>query len=340
METLAEWIVYFYYIVAGILLGLAIWNIYKLYKGRPTKGQTRVMGAPFAIFVWIQFVFYLAMAESVFSIVSFLADFPFWVDIVVFLSIILFVSFLYFRLAKRHTFKPKLFLALILIPLGFPSASIVFKLVKTGSLELSQKGIYIAKHADESLNHADESLEYSTRKLWPKQKLTIMGIMTFKNTHEIGSFGDYMTARRMTAMGYEKLISKNDKIHGIDGVYMKKTGENYEIRIVENKVDKSELSERQMTDQWIQENAEKLANSNDSDLRNTGNLILELYNKKVNFSRELWKYNLEKGSLEIHLLDDNAKIIGSIPTPQGTETFIKNSIRDVCNTKRYECSLQ
>ena len=330
---MANFIYYSFYAVLIVLLLFAAWTAINVFRNKPSWGQVRIMGATAGIFLWIQVIFYLALADGFFGIISFMADFPIWVDLAIFIIFLLVLLFIFGKLKRRDTFKPVLFISLVVIPLGLPGAGLVAKLTKIGTLELSQKaGIILAKKAD-NLS--------SSNKIWHQNKITPIGKIIFETSHEKGSLGDRFIAIRLTGMGFIKMSSKTDKIHGIDGVYFRKISNNKaELRIIENKVDGAVLSDSQMTDEWIEKSAKELINSNDINLKETGEMILSAYrNDNIVFTRELWKYNLEKASVKITLLDENAKKIREIEAPKGTDTLIKKEIERSCNSGKLNCEL-
>ena len=328
---MADFIYYSFYCVLLALPLFAVWAAINIFRNRPSWGQVRAMGATAGIFLWIQIIFYFALVDGAFGLISFMADFPIWADLSIFIIFLLVLLFIFYKLNGRNKFKPALFISLVIVPLGLPGSGLIAKLLKIEAIELSQKaGVYYIARRTNELNQ-----------IWPQNKITPIGKIIFKTSHEKGSLGDRFTAIRLTGMGFTKMSSKIDKIHGVDSVYLKKFSNNKaELRIVENKVDSASLRGDQMTDEWIKDNARKLVGSNDEKLQETGKLILEAYeNNNIVITRELWKYNLEKTSVKITLLDESAKKIREIEPPKGTDTLIKKEIERSCDSGKLNCEL-
>ena len=135
----------------------------------------------------------------------------------------------------------------------------------------------------------------------------------WQNTQEIGRFGEHWTARNLTAMGYTKLNSKLDEIHGIDGVYIQKNASDNITKIIvtESKVNGSSLNNsqsiKQMSDQWLGERIEKMLVNESSEVRKTGEL---LKNNPQMIEKQLWNINTNTGVVRVDLLDDTANIVG------------------------------
>lgn len=329
----ANWIIIIFYSVLLLLLLSGLLFAIQAFRGRVSWGQARVMGVSAALFVWIEVIFFLVVFESAFGIVSFIINLPFWVDILVAFIIFLLIGGIVFKLSKRHTFKPALFLPMVLIPLGIPGVYMVAKIAKVGCVEITQKyGMYFVKSKPCKV------------KLWPRAQNTVIGKVTFKNSHVKGRFGDRLSAVRLTGMGYKKLNSKLNSLHGIDGVYIKKfnNGKIREILIVENKVDGSQLSygpPKQMSDEWVIGNAKKMANQNDETLQKTGELIIKTMNSNPTLiQKQLWKHNLESGSTNVKILGKEAESIKTIL--KWEDGMIANELRKWCNKGRIECLIK
>lgn len=99
------------------------------------------MGVPFTIFIWIQGVFILVLAADAFAIISYIIDLPIWIDILIFMLLFLIIVGIFLKLLGRNTFKPKLFIPLILVPLIRPGVGFFGKMVKTGAITLTEAPI-------------------------------------------------------------------------------------------------------------------------------------------------------------------------------------------------------
>lgn len=338
--------VIFYAVLSVLAISAFIMSI-GVFRQRPTWGQARRMGAPFAVFVWIQVVFYLAVIEGSIGIVDLFIRVPIWIDVAFFIIPPFLVSVIFFILSKRSTFKPHLFVALILVQLGIPGAHTVAKAAEQGTVEISQRGIVkILRYGNDfdDLNYRNvdnlTQLVPIVRSL-PQSTATIAGTLHFKNTFDIGKLGDFLTARRLTSMGYSKLPSKYNTIHGIDGVYLKETldGEVKELLIVENKVNKGRLAPGQMTDDWVIQRAEKMLLADDLRVRETGRLLLTTLAASPDIiKKELWHHNLDTGKtivLNVTPIGKRGEIIR-----EWTDSFIQNTIVSMCRNGTLQCDLR
>jgi hypothetical protein len=170
---LAKFIYSASYLVTFLFMLSGIWTAYKLFREHHlTWGQARVMGVTAAIFGWMQMVFYLALFNGGFSVISFFADLPFWIDFLMAGIIIIAVTFIYRSLSQRTTFNKAMFIALFAVPLGFPSASIVSKLTKIGMIEVSEKigFFYVKKYRDDAKGSIKITAEITKEKIEPDSK--------------------------------------------------------------------------------------------------------------------------------------------------------------------------
>lgn len=160
---------------------------------------------------------------------------------------------------------------------------------------------------------------------------------TYENTHQKGTVGDYITAQRMTGMGYKKLGSKITTLHGIDGVYLKKNidGSIKELITVENKTNTSHLNPgppRQMSDEWIQQRIEKMLSSSDEEVRQTG-VLLKTNPDKI--EKQLWQHDLSSGSTKVTLIDKDGYV--SDNKYNWNDDLTKNTMDRLCNTGKLIC---
>ena len=333
----ADWLVIIFYSILLILLLSGFIFAIQAFRGRVSWGQARVMGVTATLFVWIEAIFFLVVFESAFGIVSFVVNRPFWVDLLMALIVFLLIGGILFKLSRRNTFKLALFLPLVLVPLGIPGVHMVAKLVKVGCVEITEKsGMYFIKSTTCTTD--------IIKRPWPQIKKTVIGEIKFKNSHEKGRLGDRLSALRLTGIGYKKINSKINSLHGIDGVYIKKAnnGKIREILIVENKVDGSQLSfgpPKQMSDEWVIGNAKKMLKSNDKTLRQTAELIIgTMNNNPALIQKQLWKHDLETGHTSVKLLGKDAELINTIA--KWDDVMIANELRKWCNKGKLECLIE
>ena len=335
-----------YYGFYGLVAALVLYTLFlsvQVFRRRITWGQARYMGIPFTAFVWIQFVFYLVIFEGAFGVVSLFYNMPFWLDLIIILLIVGVVGYVYVQLTKRATFKPRLFVPLVLIPLGIPGGHLLAELTQIGAVEIVQTGAisFLKKGELHSLYDvvnvaSDDVLKVAASRSQNVQGLarnTVIGIINFANTHTIGRLGDYLTARRLTGMGYTKLPSKHSVIHGIDGVYVRFQDIDgvsvQNVVVVENKVGTARLASNQMSDIWLKNAAEKLRRSTDAASRRTGQLLGEAMAENPDrITRQLWHHDLVSGKTTVTSLD----MIGKVREVEYTWTdhLIENTLRQFC----------
>lgn len=101
----------------------------QFFRGRMSWGRARRMGIPMAVFGWIIGIYYLALFESVYGFVGFILDAPVWVDILLFLVILVLSMAVYFKLIHREKFKPALFTTVFLVPLSIPGLHTAARLI-------------------------------------------------------------------------------------------------------------------------------------------------------------------------------------------------------------------
>ena len=277
-------------------------------------GAARYMGVTASIFGWMVFIYWLVLFEGVYGIASLILDWPIWVDILLFLLVLGLALFVYFKLLHREKFKPQLFASLFLLPLSIPgihtTGKLLPKIPPVGTITNDVPISRVKNAYPQSVRVADSDY-----------------IVGFPNTHSKGRLGDALTAKRLTGEKYEKLTSKVDEIHGIDGVYVLRDGNGnpQEILIVENKVDRAILAPGQMTDDWISTNLRKMLDHPDESVRHTAKLIQS--NPKI-VRKELWQHNLDNGITKIYSLDDAAN-----KTLLREEQFIGKQIRKRCESR-------
>ena len=162
----------------------------------------------------------------------------------------------------------------------------------------------------------------------------------FKNPHQEGNLGDDLTAVRLKNDGYLELKSKTDKIHGIDGIYIKQVGKNTkEIRVIENKVGGGQLCEDrmgriQMSGPWLNARIKDMIGSSDSELQKTGKLLKK---HRSLIRPELWRYDLRNPTKSrFSVLDSNARVRHETTEHLPAE-FIAESIKRMCKSKSLDC---
>lgn len=179
---------------------------------------------------------------------------------------------------------------------------------------------------------------FATR--WPLHQPAANGkVVVFINPHHKGELGDRLTALRLTGQGFQKLKSKYDDLHGIDGVYVKRTaqGEVAEIRLVENKVDSARLNPgppAQMSDAWIRQVCQKMLDSSDAQTAETARLVLDhLDSSKLR--RELWHHDLSTGNTTVRSVDSIGQPLAI--NQRWDDRLVANELNRQCEGARLVC---
>jgi hypothetical protein len=123
----------------------------------------------------------------------------------------------------------------------------------------------------------------------------------FYKTHDVGRLGDQLTAihfagrRRLQKLEGTKWSS----VHGIDGAYVrKKNGVVVAVAVVENKINNSGYSRRQLSVTTIRQQCKKLLASRHAKKREAGRIILEHLNARSQpgkFVAEIVRHDLKTG---------------------------------------------
>ena len=232
----------------------------------------------------------------------------------------------------------------MLVPLGVPGTHLLARLVKVEAIEVAgAAGSAAVKYADDvaplALRNADEIADIvPVMRGLPHVTHTLAGEVRFVTSSAKGRFGDMLTTRRMTALGYVKLPSKYNMIHGIDGIYVKRntSGAILELVLVENKVDKGWLFPGQMSDAWIAESLSKMASSADGGARATAQEVRSLIEHGSAIVRkELWHHDLTTGSTTVKALDADGRPGAILQSWQ--DAYIKNRLFETCRSGSLTC---
>ncbi|MBK1620164.1 hypothetical protein CKO42_17290 [Lamprobacter modestohalophilus] len=175
---------------------------------------------------------------------------------------------------------------------------------------------------------------------WPQSRSAANGrVIAFVSSHQKGTLGDRLTALRLTGQGYEKLPSKYNSLHGIDGVFVRRTpkGDIAEIRLVENKVDSAMLNPgppAQMSDAWIRQSCQKMLNTGDAGAADTARLVLA-HLDSPRLRRELWHHDLSTGKTTVRSVDHSGQ-------PQNInqrwgDRLVANELNRQCEAARLVC---
>lgn len=337
---------YGFYVILSLLLVYSLYVAIQAFRNRISWGQARVMGVPFALFIWIQAIFYLFLADAAYGLIGIVVWTPLWLDLIVSLGIIGLTWWVFWRLLKRPTFKRRLFISLVIVPLAIPGIHIIGEVAEVGAIKVGQKaGIAILKYGDSldglALKNVDNIFEaVPIIRHFPRKMNTVAGQIIFRNSLEKGILGDALTARRLTALGYTKLPSKYNLVNGIDGVFIKRNnaGAITELVIAENKVDAGRLAIKQMSDEWVLDRASRMMTAGDTEVRKTGELVRNTIQNQPSLARkELWQHTLTDGSTVVRAVDPSGKP-GAV-LREWSDNFIRNQLLDRCRRQVYECDL-
>ena len=294
-----------------------------MFRNQLPWGAARYMGVTGSIFGWMVFIYWLVLFEGAYGVASVILDWPFLIDILLFLSILGVALFIYYKLLHRDKFKPQLFASLFLLPLSIPGIHMAGKLLP----KVATPPISVINTTPNPKPTKSESPPPIVRDLLHVEVAGSDHVVNFANRQEKGRLGDALTASRLTAAGYKKLASKLNQLHGIDGVYVKydAKGDPVEILIIENKVDGGTLAKEQMTDNWFTRKVESMIEHADEDVRRAGELIRD--NPSL-VRKELWHHDLRNGRTTISSLDGEAK-----KTVLRAEQFLGGEIRRRCKAQ-------
>ena len=145
---------------------------------------------------------------------------------------------------------------------------------------------------------------------------TMLGPVLFYKTHDAGRLGDHLTAIHFTGKrGLKKLKStKWNSIHGLDGGYLRtRKGQVVEVVVVENKINESSYSRRQLSVTTIRKQCEKLLASRHAKKREAGRIILQHLDARSypgRFVAEIVRHNLRTGYSYRREVDEDGRPIG------------------------------
>ena len=343
---MADWLVTTFSVVLLFVLIGCLFLAIHTFRRRISWGQARVMGVPFAIFIWVQVLFYLALFDGVYNFAAIVFATPIWLDLSITALTIAAGLFLFWKLHSRPTFKPKLFIALVLMPLGIPGTAMVARLTKVGAVEVtSVAGVALLKYGDNfeglALKNVDEiSQVLPVVRMWPSTVDTVVGKVRFANSIQKGRLGDHLTARRLTAMRYTKLPSKYNGVNGIDGLFVKRgtDGQITDLLIIENKVDGGRLAPGQMSDAWVLDRVQRMSGAANPATRTSAAEVHDVLIRRPDaVHKELWQHSLRDGTTTVRPLDANGTP-GAV-TRSWQDSLIKNRLADLCNRNDLACEV-
>lgn len=333
------------YVVICLSLVTGLWHALTIFKKRISWGQARRMGVTRSYYFALTILFYAVLFDATYAFGGLFYATPIWLDLLSPLLIMGAIGIIYARLQRRSRFNRNKFALLVMLPLGISGCHIVNQVGQDTSVELGRRaGISMLLNSGNSLDglalrNVDNLAEAIpiVRHL-SIQTDTIVGKIAFKNTLEKGLFGDAMTAKRITSMGYSKLPSKYNSINGIDGVFVKrdKFGGIEQLLIVESKVDGGRLFLNQMSDEWVLDRVSRMAQSSVPQVRRTGDLVMSIFSESPQLIRkELWTHQLSTGTTTVRGVDKVGEVGGLLM--QWSDNFIHNQLIVWCQHRPIQC---
>ena len=125
-DPFLEYTIYAFRIILALIgLHLAV----KKFRDKISWGAARRMGVTKEKFFWMNIIYFLVLLDGVCGLVSFILDWSFWVEILLFVVILMLALGLYLSLRRREKFWSELFWTLFLVPVIFPGIHIVGKII-------------------------------------------------------------------------------------------------------------------------------------------------------------------------------------------------------------------
>ena len=155
LDPILAYIFYIVWISLG-LLGLVI--TVQIYRTRITWGRARRMGVPMVIFFWMNAIYGLVLFEGMFGLLSIILEFPIWVDIILFVTILGMTITVYYMLLRRNRFNQTMFITLFLSPLSIPGIHTAAKFIQNSApIEIVKRSVSFK--ATPRYPHAGSSLD-------------------------------------------------------------------------------------------------------------------------------------------------------------------------------------
>ena len=127
---LVSYVAWIFYCVAWIFFAMiGLYITLQVFRNKISWGKARSMGIPKTIFACMKFIYVLVLFNGAYVLVSFIPGWPIWIGYSLFLVVQMLSLGLFLILLHREKFKPKLFVALFLVPLGIPGIPTAAKLI-------------------------------------------------------------------------------------------------------------------------------------------------------------------------------------------------------------------
>jgi len=125
-----------------------------------------------------------------------------------------------------------------------------------------------------------------------------------------GNYGEALTSVLITKDGWKQLPSKYDRIHGIDGLFVKEVEGGIEVLIAETKTNTATLDDgplgRQMSDPWVIDRLDKIYVLGLLPEKMFQSIIDGLKEDSPFVKKQLWHHELATGVTTIYKLDSDA----------------------------------
>ena len=120
------------YLLICIALALSgVFHAVRLFREKMPPGRARRLGITDESFGHMTIIYYFVLFEGVYGFVSFILDFPpLWVDVLLFLVIIISALAVYSSLIHREKFNRGAFTISFLFPVIIPGFHIVAKVIR------------------------------------------------------------------------------------------------------------------------------------------------------------------------------------------------------------------
>ena len=127
---LVSYVAWIFHYVAWIFFAMiGLYITLQVFRNKIGWGQARRMGIPKIIYTCMNFIYVLVLFEVAYLFVSFILGWPIWIGHSLFLVVQVLSLGLFLKLLHREKFKPKLFVALFLVPLGITGIPTAAKLI-------------------------------------------------------------------------------------------------------------------------------------------------------------------------------------------------------------------
>lgn len=176
-------------------------------------------------------------------------------------------------------------------------------------------GFLVRLGLDLAFNHRRDVLAFEPGSGFTAQFKPIRHV-DFVRSNDQGNFGEILTAMIMTARGWWSINGKVSGPQGIDGIFVKHTDRGWQACLIETKTNSGRYLPRQMSDQKLLKDLEKLYLTAPAGLAPLYRALYQAIERKSPaLTKELWRHTLENGETQAFRLDRSgiASGLGSSP---------------------------